>query len=157
MEQDNNGKQEMTEIERRLAERAEAEFEQIESPAEPEPQPALAFSMFDERWEPPQRPLYDYEVVALVNRDCMRYAATGLMLDSVEDVDAYASRQLDEYGDRMTTYQAEYYRITLAELLFKAVLTSIIHAQRRFEQPNYQATYNQIAQEANRPSKRRGN
>lgn len=162
---------EPTEVERRLAERAEAEFEQeaqalVEEqqecmkggPHEPHPgcargyEPPLHF--LDDRWEPPQRPLYDMEVVALVNRDCGRYAATGLMLDSVEDVDAFTDRQLEHYRQFMTVPQAEYYKLTVAELLFKAVLASAIQARRR-QDSDYRAAANQIAQEANRPDKRR--
>lgn len=160
--------EEMTPVEKMIADRAAAEAaeaanggeevrpsDQLTNAADIDgPLDAKGFSLFDERWNPPQRPFYDYEVVALVNRDCGQYAAIGLPLDSVEDVDSFVELRLEKYREYMTTYQAEYYRIMIAELLFKTVLTELIKQQRRAQQMD-QGVYNQIAQEAQKPSRKR--
>jgi len=152
-------KPEMTEIEKRLAERAEAEFEQSEASAEiaptpAEPAPSMEISMFDSRWEPPARPFYDYEVAALINRDCGRYQEAGLLLDSIEDVDAWAGKMIEEYGDRMSEYQAHYYRSSMAMKLCNFVHGMLIQQQLQAQQAD-RATYNQIRQDAVKPSKKR--
>jgi hypothetical protein len=114
---------------------------------------AAAYHVFDKRWEPaPDRGMYDYEVCALVNRDVGVYINSGCAVDSPEDVDLFVQGQLEKYADKLSTYQAEYYRMTLNALLFNLVQQMIQQAKQRDGQINKQM-YNQVMAEMNKPRK----
>ena len=111
------------------------------------------YHVFDKRWEPAiDRGMYDYEVCALVNRDVGAYINSGSPIDSPEDIDLFVQGQLEKYADRLSTYQAEYYRMTLNALLFNLVQQMIQQAKQRDGQINKQM-YNQVMAEMNKPRK----